>query len=43
MIYTELSFLDGVKTPCEICDGQRFKDEVLAYRSTGVDLATCSR
>ncbi|MBC8160876.1 MAG: excinuclease ABC subunit UvrA [Roseiflexaceae bacterium] len=35
VIYTDLAFLDGVKTPCEICDGKRFKDEVLAYKLGG--------
>jgi excinuclease UvrABC ATPase subunit len=35
VIYTNLGFLDGVKTPCEICDGKRFKDEVLAYKLNG--------
>jgi excinuclease UvrABC ATPase subunit len=35
VIYTELSFLGGVKTPCEVCEGRRFKDEVLAYRLDG--------
>ena len=35
VIYTELSFLDGVKTPCEICEGRRFKDEVLEYKLDG--------
>ena len=35
VIYTELSFLGGVKTPCEICEGRRFKDEVLAYKLSG--------
>ncbi len=35
VIYTELSFLGGVKTPCEICEGRRFKDEVLAYSLDG--------
>ncbi len=32
VIYTDLAFLDGVKTPCESCGGKRFKDEVLAYK-----------
>ncbi|MFL5806793.1 MAG: ATP-binding cassette domain-containing protein, partial [Roseiflexaceae bacterium] len=32
VIYTDLAFLDEVKTPCEICAGKRFKDEVLAYK-----------
>ena len=35
VIYTELSFLGGVKTPCEICEGRRFKDEVLEYTLDG--------
>ncbi|MHB8626591.1 MAG: ATP-binding cassette domain-containing protein [Aggregatilineales bacterium] len=32
VIYTDLAFLDEVKTPCEVCGGKRFKDEVLAYK-----------
>lgn len=32
VIYTELSYMDEVKTPCEVCGGKRFKDEVLAYK-----------
>jgi excinuclease UvrABC ATPase subunit len=35
VIYTDLGFLNGVKTPCEICGGRRFKDEVLAYTLNG--------
>jgi len=35
VIYTDLAFLSEVKTPCEICGGQRFKDEVLAYKLNG--------
>ncbi len=35
VIYTDLSFLDGIKTPCEVCDGRRFKDEVLRYTLDG--------
>ena len=35
VIYTDLAFLDGVKTPCEICEGRRFKDEVLEYTLDG--------
>jgi len=31
VVYTDLAYLDEVKTPCEICGGKRFKDEVLAY------------
>jgi excinuclease UvrABC ATPase subunit len=32
VIYTDLAALGEVKTPCEICEGKRFKDEVLAYK-----------
>ena len=32
VIYTELSYMDEVKSPCEICGGKRFKDEVLAFK-----------
>ncbi|MCL4272644.1 MAG: excinuclease ABC subunit UvrA [Anaerolineales bacterium] len=32
VIYTDLAFLNEAKTPCEICGGKRFKDEVLAYK-----------
>jgi excinuclease UvrABC ATPase subunit len=39
VIYTDLAFLDGVKTPCEICHGRRFKDEVLAYTLNGKSIS----
>jgi len=39
VIYTELGFLDGVKTPCEICQGRRFKDEVLEYKLNGKSIS----
>jgi excinuclease UvrABC ATPase subunit len=39
VIYTNLSFMDEVKIPCETCGGQRFKDEVLAYRLAGQSIA----
>ncbi|GAB1420935.1 excinuclease ABC subunit UvrA [Anaerolineales bacterium] len=35
VIYTEMGFMDTVKTPCEVCDGKRFKDEVLTYKLNG--------
>ncbi|HEY0712248.1 MAG TPA: excinuclease ABC subunit UvrA, partial [Polyangia bacterium] len=35
VIYTDLAFLDGVKTPCETCNGRRFKEEVLAHHLEG--------
>jgi len=30
-----LGFLDDAKTPCDVCGGKRFKDEVLAYQYQG--------
>lgn len=35
VIYSDVAFLSEVKTPCEVCDGKRFKDEVLAYKLNG--------
>ncbi len=35
VIYSDLAFLDEVKMPCEVCDGKRFKDEVLTYTLNG--------
>ncbi len=29
---TDLGFLDDAKTPCDVCGGRRFKDEVLNYK-----------
>ncbi len=37
--YTDLGFLEGVKLPCELCGGKRFKDEVLAYTLNGKSIA----
>lgn len=39
MIYTDLAFLDGVQTPCEVCGGKRFKAEVLAMKLNGVSIS----
>ncbi len=39
VIYTELSFFDSVKSPCEVCEGRRFKDEVLGYRLNGKNIS----
>ncbi len=35
LIYTDLGFLNDAKSPCEICGGKRFKDEVLTYKLNG--------
>ena len=38
-VYTDLAFLDEVKTPCDVCGGKRFKDEVLAYTLAGKSIS----
>jgi len=35
VIYSDLAFLDEAKLPCEVCEGKRFKDEVLGYKLNG--------
>lgn len=35
VVYSDLAFLDSVKLPCEVCEGKRFKEEVLAYKLNG--------
>jgi excinuclease ABC A subunit len=37
--YTDLAFLDGIKLPCEVCQGRRFKEEVLSYQLNGKSIA----
>jgi excinuclease UvrABC ATPase subunit len=32
LIYTDLAFMAGVVSMCEVCEGRRFTDEVLEYR-----------
>jgi excinuclease UvrABC ATPase subunit len=39
VIYTDVAFLDEVKTPCEVCGGKRFKDEVLDYKLNGKSIS----
>ena len=39
VVYTDLSFFESVKSPCEICRGKRFKEEVLAYKLKGKSIA----
>ena len=39
VIYTDLGSLGEVKTPCEICEGKRFKDEVLTYTLNGKSIS----
>ena len=39
IIYNDVGFLDVVKTPCEVCGGKRFKEEVLSYHLNGKSIA----
>ncbi|MEE2523135.1 excinuclease ABC subunit UvrA [Pseudarthrobacter sp. J75] len=39
VIYTELSFMDTVETPCEDCGGKRFQAAVLEYTLGGKNIA----
>jgi excinuclease UvrABC ATPase subunit len=35
VVYTDLAFMDSIATACEICEGKRFKAEVLVYHLRG--------
>jgi excinuclease UvrABC ATPase subunit len=39
VIYTDMAFLDGVRSPCEVCHGRRFKEEVLLHRLDGKSIS----
>ncbi|MEV5414159.1 excinuclease ABC subunit UvrA [Thermopolyspora sp. NPDC052614] len=39
LIYTDLAFMEGVKSTCETCGGRRFKEEVLAYGLRGKSIS----
>ena len=39
LIYTDLAFMAGVVSVCEVCEGRRFTDEVLGYRLRGKNIA----
>ncbi len=39
VVYTDLAFLDAFKSPCEGCQGRRFKEEVLAYKLDGKSIS----
>lgn len=38
-IFTDLAFLEPVRTTCETCNGKRFKDEVLQYTYQGKNIS----
>lgn len=35
VVYTDLAFMEGIVSTCEICEGKRFKAEVLTYHLRG--------
>lgn len=39
VVYVSLAFLDEAKIPCDVCEGRRFKDEVLEYTLDGKTIA----
>ena len=39
LIYTDLAFMAGVVSVCEVCEGRRFTDEVLGYRLRSQNIA----
>ncbi|GAA1553676.1 excinuclease ABC subunit UvrA [Kribbella hippodromi] len=39
IIYTDLAFMEGQEIVCEVCHGQRFTPEVLAYTVNGHSIA----
>ena len=39
VIYTDLAMMAGVTTPCEECEGKRFKPEVLQYTLHGLTIS----
>ena len=39
LVYTDLAFLEPVRTTCKTCQGRRFGEEVLAYTLRGKNIA----
>ena len=39
VVYTDLAFMEGIVATCEICEGKRFKSEVLAYHLRGTTIS----
>ena len=37
--YTDLAFMEGFTSSCEVCEGKRFKPEVLEYRLRGKNIS----
>ncbi len=39
LVYTDLAFMEGISSTCEICEGKRFKAEVLEYHLRGKSIS----
>ncbi|ASZ09818.1 excinuclease ABC subunit UvrA [Chitinophaga pendula] len=39
VILTDFAFMETIRTPCEVCNGQRFEEEVLGYRLHGKSIS----
>ncbi|MCB0062168.1 MAG: excinuclease ABC subunit UvrA [Caldilineaceae bacterium] len=39
VIYTDLAFMEGIKSPCEVCEGKRFTAEVLELKLRGKSIS----
>ena len=39
LIYSDLAFMAGVASVCEVCEGRRFTDEVLGYQLRGRNIS----
>jgi excinuclease ABC A subunit len=39
VVYTDLAFMEGITSTCEICEGKRFKPEVLEYKLRGQSIS----
>ncbi len=37
--YTDLAFMEGITSTCEVCEGKRFKPEVLEYQVRGKNIS----
>jgi excinuclease UvrABC ATPase subunit len=39
VVYVDLAFMEGIASTCELCEGKRFKAEVLEYRLRGKSIS----
>lgn len=39
VVYTDLAFMEGISTVCEVCEGQRFRPDVLRHQLRGQSIS----